>query len=75
MNRRILLMEDWVFDDKNAFMGSEVATASFVSKGNENKLYAASVREIFDRKEGVKHLPFFISGKVSEELLNSWIAT
>ena len=42
--RRISLMEDWVFDDKNAFMGSEVATASFVSKANEDKIYAASIR-------------------------------
>ena len=51
-----------------------MATASFVSKGNENKIYATSVCEIFDRKVGVKHLPFFLSGKVSEDLLNCWIA-
>ena len=49
------LLKPWIFDDTDTMLGSEVKIA--VSEGSipNQKLYAVTVREIFDSKSSAKN--------------------
>ena len=59
VKRKVKLIEDWIFDDTNSMMGSEV-TGAYLSdtKHSDSKFYIASICEVYDRTTAVKHIPF-----------------
>ena len=63
--------EPWIFDE-NEHLGSEVRIAS-LSHPNRKTIYAASVREVFDRKVDTKMLRFFLTGDEVQQMSNTWI--
>ena len=73
LNRRLDLLKDYIFDDSTKLLGSEVLAATSNTILENQKVYAISVREVFDNKKEVKHLPFFITGD-HDDLMNCWVA-
>jgi len=67
-------LQPWIVDDTEKMLGSEVKIAVSNQSTKNQKLYAISVREVFDSKSSGKELPLFVTGKYGLETANCWVA-
>jgi hypothetical protein len=77
LERKIELFKDFVLDGSE-LGGAQVAYATKEVKldnGSKLKVYAISIRDVFDKKVAVKNLRFFnTAGGVNDETADLWIA-
>ena len=68
------ILKDWVIPQDD-YLGPETKVAiKKLGESNNKHIQAVSLRDVYDRKTGVKYLRFFCSGNLEESLRHVWIA-